>query len=236
MLILAIESSAVMAGAAILDGGALISEASVQTKLANITHSATLMTLVEAVLRAADVTIKDIGGVAVSAGSGSFTGVRIGVSLAKGLAFADNIPVAAVSSLAALCENYAANDAVTCAVMDARRGQFYNRLSGSDEDRVIPAGELACELALLGGKIVLVGDGAEKAFDLMSDDETHGDFIRTHCVLPRENIRNASAFSVGRIADSNRHLFVSAENVRPIYLRLPQAERERLLKAENSNN
>ena len=120
MLIFALDSSASPASAALLEDGKILSEFYINTKQ---THSQTLMPMVEAVLRLSAKTLDDVDCLAVSAGPGSFTGVRIGVSCVKGLAMARNIPCAGVSTLRAMAENARDMDGIVCAVMDARCGQ-----------------------------------------------------------------------------------------------------------------
>ena len=125
MLILALDSSAAPASAALLEDGKILSEFYINTKQ---THSQTLMPMVESVLKLTNKTLDDVTCMAVSAGPGSFTGVRIGVSCVKGLSMTRNIPCAGVSTLRAMAENARQLTGIVCAVMDARCGQVYNAL------------------------------------------------------------------------------------------------------------
>jgi len=224
MLILGLDSSAQSASCAVFesDKGKLFAYA-----FANVpaTHSETLLPLTESVLKAAKLTFADIDAFAVTNGPGSFTGLRIGVSAVKGMAFALNKPVCGVSTLLALAHNLVGGDMIACAVMDARRGEFYNALfdiSGEEinrltPDRAIRADELGSELAEFGEKrIVFVGDGAEKAHD----------YFDGAGILAPEIMRYQNAASACMAAKS----FVSASELAPIYIRKPQAERERLIK------
>ena len=165
MKILAIESSAGPASCAITQDGDILAEAGVNTRL---THSQTLMPMVQDMLRNSQTALTDIDVLAVAAGPGSFTGVRIGVAAVKGLAFARGIPCAAVSTLAAMAENLRGVpfDGVICSVMDARCRQVYTAcFDGASLDRLTPDEAISLEdlkIRLLSYKkpIFLVGDGA----------------------------------------------------------------------------
>ena len=151
MKILAIDSSAISAGCAIVDDGNLIAESFVRVGL---THSETLLPMVSNTLANAKLTADDIDCYAVSSGPGSFTGIRIGVASVKGMAFASGTPCVGVSTLEAIAWSCVAQDGVICAVMDARRQQVYNALFTSDgqdivricADRAVSIEELTEEL------------------------------------------------------------------------------------------
>ena len=181
MNILAIESSARSASCAVLRDGELLCRADQATGL---THSRTLMPMVESMLQNAELTPQDMDVIAVAAGPGSFTGLRIGVAAAKGLAWALEKPCAAVSTLEAMTAPRSHMDAVVIGAMDARRHQIYNALfrtrggiwERKTPDRAISLEDLAEELK--GEKRVpprfpqlVVGDGAELCRDyLLSQD------------------------------------------------------------------
>ncbi|MCL1902909.1 MAG: tRNA (adenosine(37)-N6)-threonylcarbamoyltransferase complex dimerization subunit type 1 TsaB [Oscillospiraceae bacterium] len=217
MLILGLESSAVAASCAITQDSKILGYACVNVR---ITHSQTLIPLVEGVLKAAGLSLDDIDALAVSNGPGSFTGLRISVSAVKGLALARGLPVCGVSTLLSLAHNLTGRDVIACAVMDARRNQIYNALfdiNGEDitrltPDRAISLDELSEELADITEKeIVLVGDGAE--------------LVESQLYLPvaAEIIRYQNAASVCLSAKD----FITAKELMPVYIRKPQAERER---------
>lgn len=220
-----------------------------KTSSCGFTHSETLLPIIAECLGDAKLTTDDIELIAVSAGPGSFTGVRIGVACVKGLSFAMQAKRKAhkcvgVSSLEALAENVKNYSGyILCPVMDARRSQFYNALftAGRNgklkrlcEDRLPTASEIYSELSekYSGKKILLVGDGAElckKLFDkLSSENGTQAPFRYKLC--DTADIYQ-DAFSVAKTAlvhiDEAKD---SAKNVSPIYLRASQAERERLEK------
>ena len=225
MLILALDSSASPASAALLEDGRILSEFYMNTKQ---THSQTLMPMVESVLRLAERTLGDVDRIAVSAGPGSFTGVRIGVSCVKGMAMARNIPCAGVSTLRAMAENARGMEGIVCAVMDARCGQVYNamfRVSGGTIERLCPdralaIAELCAECAPYGARLLLVGDGAELC---------HKTFSAFGARLLPPMLRFQRAAGVALAAEAGET--VAADALMPVDLRLPQAERE--LKKKN---
>lgn len=230
MRILALDSSAGPASAALLEDGKLIAEFYMHTKQ---THSQTLMPMLEQVLRLTGVSLGDVDALAVSNGPGSFTGVRIGVACIKGLAMARDIPCAAVSTLRAMAENLRHENCVICAVMDARVGQVYNaifearngEITRLTEDRALTITELQEECAAYGDKLVLVGDGAVLC---------HKAFREFGARIAVENARYQRASGVALAAAELVKIgkTVSGEALRPAYLRLPQAERE--LKAKQA--
>ena len=221
MLILALDSSASPASAALLEDGRILSEFYMNTKQ---THSQTLMPMVESVLRLAERTLSDVDRIAVSAGPGSFTGVRIGVSCVKGMAMARNIPCAGVSTLRAMAENARGMEGIVCAVMDARCGQVYNAIFRSEggiitrqcADRAVRLEELAQELSGMSGRIILAGDGAELAHKSTGEKYELAPYI----------LRYQRGSGVCYAAQGKELIDPAA--LMPSYLRLPQAERERL--------
>ncbi len=222
MRILALDSSAVSASCAVTDNGKLIAQSFLNIGL---THSQTLMPMVESTLKGAGVAIDDLDLIAVSAGPGSFTGVRIGVATVKGLAFTNNIKCSGVSTLAAIALTAQINNGVVCAVMDARCQQVYNALFRFEngkpirlcEDRAISIAELEKELAEMNETVVLAGDGAVICKNSMTYDKL---------ILAPENVRMQSAYGVAAAAENMTEAYTEAKELQPIYLRLPQAERE----------
>ena len=163
MLLLSVDSSAVTASAALTENGNIIKSEFLN---AGLTHSETLMPMIDKVMQGFDYSKLDA--IAISAGPGSFTGVRIGVATVKGLAFVNNTPCIPVSTLEAAAYNFANENAVICAVMDARRMQFYNALFKAEngkiirlcEDRAIGLKELLPQISEYD-RVIAVGDGAE---------------------------------------------------------------------------
>lgn len=230
MLILALDSSAAPASAALLEDGKILSEFYINTKQ---THSQTLMPMVESVLKLTNKTLDDVTCMAVSAGPGSFTGVRIGVSCVKGLSMTRNIPCAGVSTLRAMAENARQLTGIVCAVMDARCGQVYNALFRAEggkltrlcDDRALPIAELLEECKTFTEKIYLVGDGAELCYKTFAA-------IRAELLLPQLRFQRAPGVAVAAQEMVENGQTVTPDALMPIYLRLPQAERE--LKAKNA--
>lgn len=226
MLILGLESSAVAGSCALCeisgDKTQVIAESFINTKQ---THSQTLMPMAENMLKSVGLGFDQLDRVAVTSGPGSFTGVRIGVAAAKGLGYALNIPCVGVSALYAIALGLSGFEGVICAVMDARRSQFYNALfsvrGGKPEritpDRAISAEDLETELLAHHDKIYLAGDGAELAARLLAN-------VDAKIAPPALRFPRASSVCIA----SQEYEAVTANRLMPVYLRLPQAERERL--------
>ena len=223
MLILAFESSAKAASVALVRDGSLVSQYS---QCSALTHSRTLLPMAEDMLKNAELTIGDVDLFAVAHGPGSFTGVRIGVSTVKGLAWAGGKPCVGVSTLEAMAWHGLAAGPYVCPVMDARRQQVYNALfeirDGKPvrltEDRPIALSELAPQLAALPSPVFLVGDGAGLTAKYLADA---GIPFR----LAPENLLWQSAWGEAMAAQDKTP--GTADALLPVYLRLSQAERER---------
>ena len=232
MLLLALESSAKAASAALARDGRLVAQS---YQCGGLTHSRTLLPMTEDLLKNCDVRLADVDAVAVAHGPGSFTGVRIGVATAKGLCWGADKPCVGVSTLEAMAWNGecagAGEDTVLCCAMDARRAQVYNALftfrGGTPRrlcpDRAVSLDELAGELETVKKKVFFLGDGAEMCYNALKDRITGA-------VLAPENIRMQSAWGVCRAAEGKTPR--PAGELLPVYLRLSQAERERLEKAK----
>ena len=231
MLILAFESTAKAASAALVRDGKLISQFS---QCSGLTHSRTLLPMGEDMLKNAELTLGDVDLIAVAHGPGSFTGIRIGVSMVKGLAWAADKPCVGVSTLEAMAWHGLAAGGLICPVMDARRSQVYNALFRMEdgrpvrltEDRPIALTELAEELRAYKERVFLVGDGAELSFRTLSA-------LGLPCDLAPENLRMQSAWGVAMAAMDKEP--GSADSLLPVYLRLSQAERERQERLDREN-
>ena len=223
MLILAFESSAKAASVALLKDGELISQYSQCTAL---THSRTLLPMAEDMLKNAELSIKDVDVIAIAHGPGSFTGIRIGVSTVKGLAWASDKPCVGVSTLEAMAWHGLSVGGYICPVMDARRSQVYNAIFKIEdgrpmrvtEDRPIALSELAEEVRALNAPVFLVGDGTELP-------RKYFESAGIACVAAPENLRWQSAWGVAMAAMDKEP--VSSAELMCVYLRLSQAERER---------
>ncbi len=230
-MILAFESTAKVASVALMKGGRVLCEYSVD---AGLTQSELLLPMAEHCLASVHKDFSDLSALACTVGPGSFTGVRIGVSTVKGIAFGKNLPCIGVSTLESLAQNLKGLTGIFAAVMDARRAQVYNALFLSDgetitrltPDRAISLDQLAEELAAYKEKeIYLVGDGYEVAMRYLADKAL------PLCVTPAA-LRAQRADSCAAVAERmlSQGLAVSDRALSPTYLRLPQAERERLEK------
>ena len=230
MLILAFETSAKAASVALMDGTKLLGESYQNTGL---THSQTLMVMAEDVLKQCGKSAQDVEAVAVAEGPGSFTGVRIGVAAAKGYAWGKEIPCYGVSTLEAMAESLGIYEGYICPAMDARRSQVYNALfrvekgviSRVAEDRAIALADLKEELLTLSGPIFLVGDGSTLTYNTLKDSVEN-------LILPPEHRMHQRAVGVGLVAArmAAEGLAPSGGELTPNYLRLSQAEREKLEK------
>ncbi len=226
MKILAIDSTAIVASSALCN----INEGNVDsycvfTVKNGHTHSENLLPLIDKALEAGGIALPDVDLIAVSAGPGSFTGVRIGVATVKGLAFSGDKPVCGVSTIDALYENVKGIAPVVCPVMDARRSTFYNSLflNGQKlcDDRCVPFEEIYENIKSIGQKTILCGDGARLFKSMCPNDDS--------VVLPPVMCTDQNAVSV---AICGYNAFVNGKAIKqntlqPIYLRPSQAERER---------
>ena len=235
MLLLAFETSAKSCSAALHDGRGLLAES---YQNSGLTHSQTLMVMAEDLLKVCGKSAADVTHLAVAAGPGSFTGVRIGVSAAKGFAWGAELPVYGVSTLEAMALGLGVMDGHICCCMDARRKQVYNaiflaengHLTRVTEDRAISLEELQEELAHIDGPIYLVGDGAELTMRTLGAEIPE-------LILPPEHRRHqrASGVALAAIGAMERGESADGAALQPNYLRLSQAERERMEKLRKNN-
>ena len=234
MKILALESSAVAASVALCEDETLIAQAFQNTGL---THSQTLLPLAEDLLKNCGLTMADMDLIAVAEGPGSFTGLRIGVAAAKGLAWGGELPCAGCSTLESMAWNLAGFEGEVCVAMDARRKQVYNarfRVDGEQPHRLTPDRAIALEdlIAELQGTEttqIIVGDGAKLCYDALTA-------AGIPAKLAPPNLRMQSAWGVARLAleKARKGQTITANELAPVYHRLSQAERERL-ERENQN-
>ncbi len=223
MLILAFETSAKACSTALLEDELLLGEC---YENSGLTHSRTLMKLAEELLAVCGKSPQDVNAVACAAGPGSFTGIRIGVAAAKGFAWGRELPCYGVSTLEAMAQNAALFQGVVCCAMDARRQQVYNalflagrgRLTRLREDRAISIAELQADLQNFSQDVLLLGDGAA-----LCARQIDG-------LLAPEPLRMQRASGVALVAARQiaAGLPGNGNTLVPNYLRLSQAERERL--------
>ena len=232
-MLLAFETSAKAASVALFQGEKLLGESYQNTGL---THSQTLMTMAEDLLKNCGVTVNDLTDVAVAAGPGSFTGVRIGVSAAKGLAWGKELPCWGVSTLEAMALGLGVQDGYILPTMDARRAQVYTAMFLAEngvitrvfEDSAIALADLKERIVTLDKPIFLVGDGSLLTYSTLKSEVPS-------LILPPEHKMHQRAMGVGlaAMAAVARGEAGDAEALTPNYLRLSQAERERLEKEKN---
>lgn len=229
-MILAFETSAKAASVALLENGKLLGESYQNTGL---THSQTLLQMAEDLLKTCGKTASDVTSVAVAAGPGSFTGVRIGVAAAKGFAWGGELPCVGVSTLEAMARNLGVWQGYVVPTMDARRSQTYTaifraeggNLTRLEEDQAISYAELGEKIKIFQEPIFLVGDGAELCYNTLKE-------AVPGLVLVPEHRRHQRAAGVALAAED---VLATGErpdggSLTPNYLRLSQAERERLEK------
>lgn len=227
MKILALETSAKSVSCAVVKDGAPLASA---YQCTGLTHSRTLLPMVDAMLKNADLTLDDINAIAIAAGPGSFTGLRIGIAAVKGLAWAADKPCLGVSTLEAMAQNAAHIDGLIVGAMDARRSQVYNavfeakggELTRLTPDRAISLEELCAQLQGKQQPITVLGDGGVLCYRYL---EEHG----VKCSLAPSMLLYQSAVGVGLAAERAyaRGEAVSAQELLPVYLRPAQAERLR---------
>lgn len=223
MRVLALDGSAVAASACVVEDDRILGEFYSNTGL---THSQTLMPMVDATLRCANLPLDSIDLFAVSNGPGSFTGVRIAVATVKGLAAGTGKRCAAVSTLEAAAWNLISGDCIACAVMDARCRQVYTAsfVCNADEtmrrltpDEAVSIEELGKRLLTFDRKVVLVGDCAQLCYNECKDQ------VPGLAIAP-PHLRFQQAHGVAFCALHAAPCQDSA--LQPSYLRLPQAQRD----------
>lgn len=235
MKILAVDTTAAAASVAVLSDGKLLSESFTNTGL---THSQTLMPMIDNTVKGANIDIKDIDFFAVNNGPGSFTGVRIGVAAVKGMAQMLKKPCVEISTLESLAYNLIDNNCIAVCAMDARCQQVYTASFDCDggavtrlcEDEAIAISDLEERLVNYKKRVIFVGDGAMLCYNYYKD--------RLPCSIISEGRRHQRALSVALAATlkTEKGETVSANELMPSYLRLPQAQRELKKKTEEKEN
>lgn len=226
MRILAFETSAKAASVALQSGQTLLAES---YQNSGQTHSATLLKMAQDLLDACGMGVDEVEAVAVAAGPGSFTGVRIGVAAAKGFAWGRELPLYGVSTLEAMALGAGVMGEIVCPVMDARRSQVYNALFDAENctrmtpDRAISLEDLEKELKNTEKDIFLVGDGAVLCYNTLNDFGP-----RLHLLPEQRRQQRASGVALAALRAIAAGASGDGAALVPSYLRLSQAERERL--------
>lgn len=228
MKILAIEASSLVASVAILTDDVITAEYTINHK---ITHSQTLLPMIDEICSRTDTKPEEFDAVAVSGGPGSFTGLRIGSATAKGLGQALKIPLIHVPTLEAMAYNMYGTEMLVCPIMDARRSQVYTGIYRFDEDRLCAVmdtcamgiDELLQALGKYNHKTVFIGDGIPVYRDII-EKKAEFPYIYAPAGMNRQRASSVAVlgmkyFKQGRTVSAAEHL--------PEYLRMSQAERER---------
>lgn len=228
MKILGIDSSGLVASAAIADEKNIIAEFTVNNKQ---THSQTLLPMIEKVVDMSGIELEQIDAIAIAAGPGSFTGLRIGSATAKGIGLALKKPVVSVPTLEGLAYRVSVFDGIICPIMDARRNQVYTGIYKMDkgnlvclsEQKAVDIHEIMEELEKYDEKVIFLGDGVE-----VQRGTIEKEFKKEYCFAPI-HLSKQSAAAVAVLGDIyfNQGKAEDAAEHKPIYLRKSQAERER---------
>jgi len=232
MKLIALDSSGLVASVAVVEDDILIAEYTIQYKK---THSQTLLPMLDEVRNMIELDLQEVDAIAVAAGPGSFTGLRIGSATAKGLSFAMKRPIVAVPTVDGLAYNLYGTDKIVCPIMDARRSQVYTGIYEfvPEKDRyclniikrqcAVAFDEIAQELNALGREVIFLGDGVPVFRERMKE-VVQVPYTLAPAHMNRQ--RAASIGSLGSIYYAQGKAVSGAEFV-PEYLRLSQAEREK---------
>lgn len=232
MKILAIDSSSLVASAAVVEDDRVLAEFNVNNKK---NHSATLLPMIDTLMRFLDMKPDECDAIAVSKGPGSFTGLRIGSATAKGIALAADKPIVEVSSLEAMAFQLYGAKGLICPIMDARRNQVYTGVYKFDgealktvlEDCAESIDELVAYLNKTGEAVIFLGDGGP-VFEKTIRETLH---IPFEFALAFQNRQRAAALGILAVRYAKEGKMIKGEKHAPDYLRLSQAERERLERA-----
>lgn len=232
MKILGVDSSGMVASVAIVENDIVVAEYSVNHKK---THSQTLLPMIDEIIKMTDTKLEEIDAIAVAAGPGSFTGLRIGAATVKGLAMAIDKPIVSVPTCHGLAYNLMGTEGIICPIMDARRNQVYTGIYESVDGKLnvicdqdaLEIKELVDRLNEMNQKVTFLGDGVPVYSDTIKEN------IKCPYVFAGANMNRQRAASVATLGMEyfEAGMFESADEHKPIYLRKSQAEREREEKA-----
>ena len=228
MKVLGIDSSGMVASIAVVEDMQMLGEYTINYKK---THSQTLLPMLDEVAKMIELDLADIDVIAVAAGPGSFTGLRIGSATAKGLGLALKKPLVSVPTLEGIAFNFCGSDKVICPMMDARRSQVYtgiyefdgNTLRKVEDQMAVPVEEILEKLNTIGKEVVLAGDGVPVYMEQIEQ------YLKVpYLVAPAHlNRQRAGAVAVLGMQYAKEGKTETAMEHQPDYLRLSQAERER---------
>jgi len=221
VIILGIETATAVCGASLVHGDSVLAE---RRREADKIHSETLMSFIDECLVSTVCSLAKLDGIAVSLGPGSFTGLRIGLSVAKGLAYATEKPLAGIPTLQALAFQAVRNDLVRkndyiLSVIDARRDELYcalYRRKGDSLEQVLTSQSVRLKdlpSLLPRGSTVLMGDGAAKAHNSLANS--------SHIVVPPEPDRLCNATIVALLGERmiGKGEWSDAASLEPLYVK-----------------
>lgn len=239
MKILGLDSSGIVASVAVVEDDVLIAEYTVNYKK---THSQTLLPMLDEIVKMTELDLNSVDAIAVAAGPGSFTGIRIGSATAKGLGLALKKPLVAIPTVEGLAYNLYDTQGIICPIMDARRKQVYtgiyrfedHRLRVLEDQMAVPMEELISKLNKLGQPVTFLGDGVS-VFREMIRQELAVPFAFAPAHINKQRAAAIAALGLEYYREGKTQ--TAMEHV-PDYLRVSQAERERAekLKIENGEN
>ena len=237
MKVLGIDSSGMVATVAVVEDTQMLAEYTINYKK---THSQTLLPMLDEVAKMIELDLNTIDAIAVAAGPGSFTGLRIGSATAKGLGLALKKPLVSVPTLEGIAYNFCGSEKVICPMMDARRSQVYtgiyefqgNTLKVLEDQMAVPVEEVLEKLNQTGREVILAGDGVPVYLELIEKN-----LKVPYLLAPAHlNRQRAGAVAVLGIQYAKEGKLESAMEHQPDYLRLSQAERERAQKQAQKEN
>lgn len=229
MKIFAIEASGPVAGCALLEDGQLIAEYSLQYKKK---HAQSLVPMMQEMKEMTELDLQTVDAIAITKGPGSFTGLRIGAATAKGMGLALEKPIIPVPTVDALAYNLFGVQGLICPIMDARRGQVYTGLYRY-EDMLVPVlgqhvSALSNMINLLnhsGESVIFLGDGVP-VYEKELEEELTVPFSFAPPHISRQRAGSVAALAYDYWQEQGEKCMVSADDFRPEYLRLSQAERQ----------
>lgn len=244
MKILAIDSSGLVASVALTEDGHLIAEYTIDYKK---THSQTLLPMLDEIKQMIDLDLSTVDAVAVAAGPGSFTGLRIGAATAKGIAGALSKPIIEIPTMDGMAYNLVGYEGIICPIMDARRNQVYTGFYQFEKDTASRSGfafrvvkeqfaadiqDVIEQLNTLGQQVMFLGDGVPVF------EQTIREKVKVSYGFTPANCNRQHASALAALAEEYyvQGKMVAADVHKPDYLRLSQAERERLEKENASNS
>ena len=228
MKVLGIDSSGMVATVAVVEDAQMLAEYTINYKK---THSQTLLPMLDEIVKMIELDLNTVDVIAVAAGPGSFTGLRIGSATAKGLGLALKKPLVSVPTLAGIAYNFCGTDRLVCPMMDARRSQVYtgiyafqgNTQQTIEDQMAVPVEEILDKLNQLGKEVILAGDGVPVYQELIEQK-----LKMPYLIAPAHlNRQRAGAVAVLGMQYALEGKTESAMEHQPDYLRLSQAERER---------